>query len=417
MAPEETFARLEHHISPITGIVCSLGPVPERDHPLRPVHGAVALSCPSEDLPCPADFHWTSAGKGRTAPQARASALCEAIERYSAIFQGDEPRTCARLSEFGMAAIDPRNLLRFSDTQYAGREEWNRLHPHPKSAVPLPFDADAEIDWTPVWSLTHECRRFVPTAYCYARYPSRPEQRFFPRDFNGNAAGNCLEEAILQGFLELVERDAAAVWWYNRVQRPGVDLSDFREPYFQELVAHYRGLGWRVWALDLTHDLGIPVFVALGTRGGGRYCVGLGAHLDARLALQRALTELNQVFDPQQRFPPPLSVEGTADISWLLPDLSAPLRTRDDFAAHHGADLLEDLRTCVERATRAGLETLVLDQTRPDIDLCAVKVMVPGLRHFWPRFGPGRLYDVPVRMGWRAHPLGESALNPLHFIL
>ncbi len=418
MTPEETFARLEHHISPITGVICSLGPLSERDHPLRPVYGAVALSCPPEDLPCPADFHWTSAGKGRTAPQARASALCEALERYSAIFQGDEPRIRARLSELGPEAIHPRLLLHFSDAQYARREEWNRRHMNPKSTIPLPFEEGAELDWTPVWSLTHKSRRYVPTAHCYTRSPVRPELRFFPRDFNGNAAGNCLEEAILQGFLELVERDATAVWWYNRLRRPGVDLSGFGEPYFETLVAHYRSLGWRLWALDLTHDLGIPVFVALGAREGeSRYCVGLGAHLDARLGLQRALTELNQTFDPRQRFPPPLDVRELKDESWLLPDSSVPLRTRDDFPVYRGADLREDIRACVERASRAELETLVLDQTRPDIGLCAVKVMVPGLRHFWPRLGPGRLYDVPVHLGWRAQPLDESELNPVHFIL
>jgi bacteriocin biosynthesis cyclodehydratase domain-containing protein len=417
MTPEETVSRLERHISPITGVICSLGPIPERDHPLRPVYGAISRSCPSEELPGPTDFHLTSAGKGRTVHQARASALCEALERYSARFQGDEPRVRARLSALGEEAIHPRLLLNFSDAQYARRAEWNRLHAHPKSAVPAPFDEDTDIDWTPVWSLTHERTRHVPTAHCYVCPPAHRGERFFPRDSNGNAAGNCLEEAILQGFLELVERDAAAVWWYNRLRRPGVELGRFGEPYFLELAAHYRSLGWRLWALDLTHDLGIPVFVALGTREeGGRYCAGLGAHLDARLALQRALTELNQVFDPRPRFIAPLNVAGM-DESWLLPDPSVPLRAREDFAAHHDTDLREDVLTCVERARRVGLETLVLDQTRPDIGLCSVKVMVPGLRHFWPRLGPGRLYDVPVRLGWRAHPLEESALNPVHFIL
>jgi ribosomal protein S12 methylthiotransferase accessory factor len=59
-----------------------------------------------------------------------------------------------------------------------------------------------------------------------------------------------------------------------------------------------------------------------------------------------------------------------------------------------------------------GLETLVLDQTRPDLDLHVVKVIVPELRHYWPRFGPGRLYQVPVQMGWLPEPLSEEALNP-----
>jgi len=43
-----------------------------------------------------------------------------------------------------------------------------------------------------------------------------------------------------------------------------------------------------------------------------------------------------------------------------------------------------------------------------------VRVIVPGLRHFYRRFAPGRLYDVPIKLGWREHPLSEHELNPLH---
>ena len=64
--------------------------------------------------------------------------------------------------------------------------------------------------------------------------------------------------------------------------------------------------------------------------------------------------------------------------------------------------------TCVDRAATAGLEVIVLDQTRPDIELNVVKVMVPGMRHFWRRLGAGRLYDVPVRLGWRDRPAGRA---------
>ena len=53
------------------------------------------------------------------------------------------------------------------------------------------------------------------------------------------------------------------------------------------------------------------------------------------------------------------------------------------------------------------MEFLVLDQTRPDIGMPVARVIVPGMRHFWARFAPGRLYDVPVGMGRRA-----SALSP-----
>ncbi len=56
---------------------------------------------------------------------------------------------------------------------------------------------------------------------------------------------------------------------------------------------------------------------------------------------------------------------------------------------------------------------LVLDQTRPGIGLPVIKVIVPGLRHFWTRFAPGRLYDVPVKMGWLDKPRKDMDLNPV----
>jgi ribosomal protein S12 methylthiotransferase accessory factor len=170
--------------------------------------------------------------------------------------------------------------------------------------------------------------------------------------------------------------------------------------------------------LDLTHDLGIPTFVALGRfPGTGRYCVGFGAHLDARIALQRALTEFNQIFDPKQKLQAPWMESDLEDPSFLLPDETVPARTPRDFPEPARADIREDVRTCVARAASVGLETLVLDMTRPDVGLHVAKVAVPGLRHFWPRFGPGRLYEVPVRLGWRSSPLAETQLNPFPLFL
>jgi ribosomal protein S12 methylthiotransferase accessory factor len=61
------------------------------------------------------------------------------------------------------------------------------------------------------------------------------------------------------------------------------------------------------------------------------------------------------------------------------------------------------------------MELLVLDQTRPEIGLPVVKVIVPGLRHFRPRLAPGRLYDVPLRLGWIGQPLTEDQLNPVPY--
>ena len=167
-----------------------------------------------------ADLRSSNCGKGTTDAQAKASALCEGLERYSGAFRGDEPRRRARLADLGDAAIAPNTCLLFSDRQYRERDAWNAAG-HRFDEVPLPFDPEADIDWTPVWSLSQQAVRYLPTAYCWFNYPQPADQAFCYACSNGNAAGNTVEEAILQGFLELVERDSVALWWYNRVRRPG----------------------------------------------------------------------------------------------------------------------------------------------------------------------------------------------------
>lgn len=419
MTPEETFTRYEHLVSPITGVVTSLGPVQDRDHPLRPVYAAAYFLCPlTHARPSYDDFSRAGLGKGRTAAQSRTGALCEAIERYSAVFQGDEPRTRARLLDLGSEAVHPRALLNCSESQYSRRDQINGAMQDWRRMIPLPFDENATIDWTPAWSLTDSRRRWLPSAYCYLHLPARPEERFCYLDPNGHAAGNCVEEAILQGFFELAERDAVGIWWYNRVRRPAVDLASFNEPYFQALEEHYRAMGYRLWVLDVTNDLAIPAFVALiHSDATGRSCIGFGCHLEARLGVQRALTELNQLFDPAGQSRAPWGDAPLEDASFLFPDDRLPRRRSIDFTTIHYDDLRDDVNTCVKLAALLGLETIVLDQTRPDIGLHTVKVVVPGLRHFWPRFGPGRLYDVPVRLKWLDRPHTEAELNPVHLFL
>jgi ribosomal protein S12 methylthiotransferase accessory factor len=74
---------------------------------------------------------------------------------------------------------------------------------------------------------------------------------------------------------------------------------------------------------------------------------------------------------------------------------------------------VQDINHCRSIIEAQGMEMLVLDQTRADVGMPVVKVVVPGLRHFWARYAPGRLYDVPVKMGWLEKPLREEELNPI----
>jgi ribosomal protein S12 methylthiotransferase accessory factor len=436
VSPEKTLNQYKHHISPITGAVRGLKPISQSNHTLTPSYLAGHNHATMFDSLyfLRENLRGKSGGKGKTDIQAQASALCEAIERYSGIFQGDEIRRKSTYQELGDAAIHPNDCMNFSEAQYQNRHEWNDSCTSLFQKVPEPFDEDREIEWTHIWSLTRQEFKYLPTAYCYYGYP-KPSKPDCWANSNGTAAGNTKEEAILQGFMELVERDSVAVWWYNRLKRSPVALESFGVPYFQALKDYYRNLNRDLWVLDLTTDLGIPSFVALSRRTDRAIediIYGFGAHFDPVMGIMRALTELNQVLPAvnaiapdgttQYRFGDRLALDWWQNAtlhnqSYLVPDSHTPAKTAADYPCLGSDDLLEDVMTCVEIAKQHGMETLVLDQTRPDIGLNVVKVIVPGLRHFWKRLSPGRLYDVPVKMGQLSKPLQEEQLNPFPIFL
>lgn len=394
--PEQTVQKYQHLVSPITGVVTELVRLTDPANPLVHTYKAGhAFGSATTLRGLRNTLKHKSSGKGKTDIQSRASGLCEAIERYSGIFQGDEPWKRATLAELGDLALHPESLLYFSDTQYANREELNAQGSAAAYRwIPNRFDVSQAIDWTPVWSLTEQKHKYVPTAFCYYGYPLPEEQRFCKADSNGNAAGNTLEEAILQGFLELVERDSIAMWWYNRIRRPAVDLSTFDEPYFVDLQQFYQQQNRELWVLDVTADLGIPAFAGFSRRTVGtseRISIGFGAHLDPTIAILRALTEVSQVGLELDKIPDD-KLDGESkdwmlnvtveNHPWLAPDPSVPMKTASDYPKRWSDDIHTDVMNCVKTAQTAGLEVMVLDQTRPDIGLNVVKVIIPGMRTF-----------------------------------
>ena len=427
--PEQILQRYEHLISPITGVVNALVRVSDPNNPLIHTYSANHAFGSSSNLnSLRKSLRHKSGGKGKTDRQSQASGFCEAIERYSGIYQGDEPRIKSKLADLG-GAIHPGQCLLFSDTQYKNRQELNHLAIVDHDWIPQLFDETQAFDWTPVWSMTEQTHKYLPTAFCYYNYRLPKGDRFCCADSNGSAAGGTLEDAILQGFLELVERDSVAIWWYNRLVRPTVDLASFNDSYLLELQDWYRRQQRELWVLDLTTDLNIPAFAALSRNIGGgeeRIIAGYGAHFDPKIAISRAVTEVNQIgfavdqldysTDPDSALNYWFTHATLANQPYLAPCTQTLPKQYADYPQQWSDDIQQDVLTCVEVARRAGLEMLVLNQTRPDIGLPVVKVIVPGFRHFWSRFGAGRLYDIPTKLGWRSAPLTEDQMNPMPMV-
>jgi ribosomal protein S12 methylthiotransferase accessory factor len=366
----------------------------------------------------------TTGGKGRTKSMAQTSAIGEAIERSSTIFDGSEVTVSGRWCELSDRAVNPATLLNFSESQYRHRKEWNgnirgsRFH-----FVPRPFDPEAVISWARGRSLISGRERLIPAAYCFFGHPEVSNE-FFISDSNGCAAGATFADAIVSGALELIERDAVAIWWYNRIGRKGLELN-YDDPYLICLKSYYASIGRDLWALDVTTDLNVPTVVALSRQREGAEDIifGSAAAFSFRMALRGAVSELNQFLPAVVRNGP------SAETRYNFPETDAlewwkcarvetehylqPLGTSSycDRVVEHG--ITENFfEKCLPSLRDAGLDVIVVNLSRPDIGIPVCRVVIPGLRHFWRRLGQGRLYDVPVKMGLVSSPCLESELNP-----
>ncbi|HET9167934.1 MAG TPA: TOMM precursor leader peptide-binding protein [Actinospica sp.] len=393
--PGSVLERYRRLVDPLTGVIAELVPDEEASEFVHCVSGgriALPVRPHAEDRLLP----WIpSGGKGITATQAQVGALGEAVEHYCAHRQGDELVVRGSYRALRADAIHPDTYQLYDERQYQDRDRWNAVHGD-KHWICDPFDEQEIREWTPVWSLTHAGFRLLPTASLYFHQGGEGSSSQLCADSNGRAAGASLEDAILQGFFELVERDAAAVWWYNRTRQPGIELESFADPWLDRVRRRHDANGRALWALDLTTDLGVPVVAALDGAS-----LGFGAHFDLKIALRRAVTELCQ--------------QQTRDCELFdhLRPSQEPATTSRTYAYQRADDLREDVERAIALLSGAGLDMLALDQTRPDLGMPVVKVLVPGLRPMRARLAPGRLFDVPVDLGRLPHPTDYPDLNPL----
>lgn len=153
-SPEQTLRKYQHLVSPITGVVTTLMPVHNADglvHVYVAGHNQ-AFRMESLDF-LRASLRNASGGKGIREAQAKAGALCEAIERYSGVCTGGEVTMTASFREmrerFGADAIHPNDVMRYSDRQMAEHEAWNKRRSK-FNRVPEVLNESVAIDWTPV---------------------------------------------------------------------------------------------------------------------------------------------------------------------------------------------------------------------------------------------------------------------------
>ncbi|MFE3722491.1 TOMM precursor leader peptide-binding protein [Streptomyces cyaneofuscatus] len=353
------------------------------------------------------DVTWS--GQANRYATSRTLAYLEGLERYAGTHRrrGTSPVVDSYRNLAGQA-LNPADCGFYAPETYAS------------DPLVSPFDPDRAIPW--VWGHSLRDDRPVLVPARLAHYSAGVDaDNFVFECSNGCATGGSLEEAILFGLLELVERDAFLLAWYGRARLTAIDLTTATTPAVRSMLDRAALHGYDVHAFDTRMDLAVPVVTALAVRrDGGHGTLSFSAaagfdpadtveaalsevltyipHLPYQVAerrseleaMERDFSKVLHLKDHAQLYGLPSMVRHAAE--YLEPEAVLPLE--EVFAdwqplRPRTGDLMDDLRCLRDQLTGAGYDVIAVDQTTPEqhrMGLHTVSTTVPGL--------------LPLDFGW-----------------
>ncbi|WII39108.1 TOMM precursor leader peptide-binding protein [Paenibacillus thiaminolyticus] len=378
-------------------------------------------------------------GRSHSYADSQLAAILEGLERFC----GTTPRgkrtvvfdSYSRLKD---TAMDP------SKAGFHAREQFEL----PDFSF-TPFDPEAPMEW--VWGYSFLQERPILVPHLLAYYSLGYGEGFVYETSNGCAVGGSLEEAILYGIFEVVERDSFLMTWYARLPVPRLDPDSSGDRELSIMLHRLRAVtGYEVLLYNTTMENGIPSIWAIA-KGGAEHQVNLvcaaGAHLDPVRAAKGAIHELSGIIsmteerwrrrkpEAEAMFEDSFQVQQMEDHALLyslpqaeerlrfLLDERRPVRTfAEEFPsvpAH--TDLTADLQQVLQVFHSLELDVIVVDQSSSETlrnGLHCVKVLIPGMlpmtfgHHLRRLEGLDRVLEVPMRLGYADRRLTPQELNP-----
>ncbi len=314
------------------------------------------------------------AGKGATKSQAKASAMMEAFERYSAEQQD----------------IDYNNILLAPYAEVEGAID-------PESLILPPGSSNVEskdISWVKAVNAANDEECFLPSNAVYHPYNPVSDQFLFKSNTNGLASGNVIEEAVFHGITEVVERDAWSIFEALRQPKMEVNCENIENPIIRDILDKFHNAGVDITLVDLTADVKIPTMAAVSDdkvlKDPALLTLGVGTHLDPEVAAIRALTEVAQSRATQ--------IHGTREDTTRAVFMrkagyqrmkrinkhwfgeSKGLTEISEIKNRSKKSFKEDIETSLRLLADCGFnQVLFADLTRPEIDIPVVRVVIPGM--------------------------------------
>ena len=322
----------------------------------------------------------------------------EAVELVSCCAWGNESLVLEAENVLGDQAVTVASLNGFTPEQLAERAEWNGKWGG-FDWRPAPSAPDSVRPWIAAEEPGTSRTVFLPAEYVLIGLrEAGDEDAGAIADSNGCASGPTHEAARLRAVLELVERDAAARWWYGRRSRPRLHIGRIGLPSEVADVLVNRDRRTRVF--DISTDLGARVAAAASFRSDGRVvALGFAARLSPAAAARAALREMLAV---ESTLPPWRSAADAVAVAWLSKARASrhPLVGSAEIATDW-ADGAETegtgLSSLIDAAQRSKCRILFVDLTRPLVGVPVWRAVSPDLCTLRPRFGRLRLLAHDAR--------------------
>jgi ribosomal protein S12 methylthiotransferase accessory factor len=311
-------------------------------------------------------------GKGFTPQEAEVSAIMEAVERFSAEYNGSDLVACSfwRLKD-SFKVLDPSMLI----------VPWQRH-----------YSEGDELEWAKGVSLTRGGEVLVPAEAVF--HPYARANQLFRTNTNGLAAGNVMEEAVLHALMELVERDAWSLFEVDPARSRDLELAGCSCEPLKKALQMLDAASIKISLKDISSDVGITTIAAAlddeVTKDPALLSLGVGTHLMPEIAALRALTEavqsrLTTIHGTREdtfmaEYARRIGYERMKRLNkkWFLP--SQKKVKIEELSRFSSGDFLEDIRYTLGRLKNAGLdEVIAVDLTRKELGIPAVRVIVPGL--------------------------------------
>ena len=218
-------------------------------------------------------------GKGGTPDQAEASAVMELAERFSFFSFAANPNNFF-IDKFANVKED---AIAFEMIAKSVHDESGDLMLSRKIFENLP------LKWTRGYNLTREKEVLIPFDWFFAI-----------NEFNGPSAGNCVEEALIQGICEIVERHTSSIISQNKLKVPAIRPESASDPLITEMLQKYKNEGVDLYLSDFSLDTGIPTVGVLAHDPAtfphlSEIVWTAGTTPNPQKALSRALTEVAQL--------------------------------------------------------------------------------------------------------------------------